>query len=331
MKIPKIITIGLIGVFAFALLGVMEASSYQGDIGIDETVQTSEPRTADEPEASPSAGTYTSAQSVTLSAPYADYIRYTTDGTNPTCETGTLYSSAISVGSSMTIKAIACYEEPLSDIVSFSTVESFAYTISVTPPPSGGGGGAPSPDPDPDEPEDFNTQVGCEGADFYWYDGACHAEPDEEVDVPVVDPDDDEPLLDKPISQMTREEMLAAIIKLQAMIASLRAQIGEPTPTDVPTACQGITFNRNLSLGSTGTDVRCLQAILNMSADTRVALTGPGSPGNETQLFGPLTRAAVVTFQNKYAAEVLTPIGLTAGTGFVGAQTRAKLNQILGR
>jgi peptidoglycan hydrolase-like protein with peptidoglycan-binding domain len=72
--------------------------------------------------------------------------------------------------------------------------------------------------------------------------------------------------------------------------------------------------------------VRYLQIILNSDLDTRIATSGAGSPGNETRKFGDLTRKAVIKFQEKYASEILTPMGLTNGDGIVGKTTRDKLN-----
>ena len=130
----------------------------------------------------------------------------------------------------------------------------------------------------------------------------------------------------------TAEELAAQIAQLQAQLASLMGQLGDTTGTvssTAPAACAGVSFTRNLTLGSQGTDVQCLQSMLNQDVETQVAATGVGSTGFETQYFGGLTKSAVIAFQNKYAAEVLAPVGLTAGTGFVGASTRAKLNAML--
>ena len=81
------------------------------------------------PTFSPAAGTYTSAQSVTISDTTAGaQIRYTTDGTTPTASS-TLYSGAISVTSTKTIKAIA-----IASGYTNSAVASAAYTINITPP-----------------------------------------------------------------------------------------------------------------------------------------------------------------------------------------------------
>lgn len=128
-----------------------------------------------------------------------------------------------------------------------------------------------------------------------------------------------------PTSAATVEELTAQIASLLATISSLQTQLASMTGG---TATSGVsyTFTSNLKMGSTGTDVLNLQKVLNMSADTQVAVSGAGSPGNETSYFGPATKAAVIKFQNKYASDILTPVGLSVGTGYVGASTRTKLN-----
>lgn len=122
-----------------------------------------------------------------------------------------------------------------------------------------------------------------------------------------------------------------AVSDLQAQIAALLAQINSLNAqlSSIQGGGSGscaFTFATNLKMGMTSPDVMNLQKVLNMSSDTQVAASGAGSPGNETSYFGGLTKAAVIKFQNKYASEVLAPVGLTSGTGFVGAATRAKLN-----
>lgn len=88
---------------------------------------------------------------------------------------------------------------------------------------------------------------------------------------------------------------------------------------------EAATFERNLRVGDRGEDVLYLQQILNQSEDTRLAISGPGSPGFETNYFGPITKSSVVLFQEKFREEVLAPTGLFKGTGFVGPLTRKKL------
>jgi len=122
------------------------------------------------------------------------------------------------------------------------------------------------------------------------------------------------------VQAVTIDELLAQIAQLQAQLIALQGNTGA---TPVPTgnvACAGVTFTRNLVVGSTGSDVKCLQVLLNTNGYT-LATTGAGSPGMETSYFGPITLVAVKSFQ---AAKGWTPANQ------VGPLTRAALNGLLG-
>lgn len=104
------------------------------------------------------------------------------------------------------------------------------------------------------------------------------------------------------------------------------------TPT--PPAAGGTTtttsgslppLTRGLGLGSSGADVRELQAVLNSDPDTFVATSGLGSKGAESTYFGLGTQNAVQKFQIKYN---IAQYG-QAGFGYVGPATRAKLNSLI--
>ncbi|WP_243425591.1 discoidin domain-containing protein [Clostridium paridis] len=67
------------------------------------------------PAITPSNGSYTSAQSVTISdSTSGSTIRYTTDGTNPSATNGTIYSGAFTVSQTTSVKAIA-YKSGMTD------------------------------------------------------------------------------------------------------------------------------------------------------------------------------------------------------------------------
>lgn len=92
------------------------------------------------------------------------------------------------------------------------------------------------------------------------------------------------------------------------------------------TSTAPVRFDRNLVLGARGAEVKALQKTLN-EAGFAVAAQGPGSPGHETELLGPLTAAAIKKFQTAHAAEILAPFARKQGSGALDFATRAYLNK----
>lgn len=105
--------------------------------------------------------------------------------------------------------------------------------------------------------------------------------------------------------------------QINALMAQLQALQGTTSTGSTPAVCVGITFSRNLTVGSVGSDVKCLQALLNTSASTQVSTSGAGSPGMETTYFGSRTLAAVRIWQ---AQQGWTPASQ------IGPLSRANLN-----
>ncbi|MDP3093666.1 MAG: Ser-Thr-rich GPI-anchored membrane family protein [bacterium] len=121
---------------------------------------------------------------------------------------------------------------------------------------------------------------------------------------------------------ITSQEILDQIAQLQAQIVALQQQLQQLPGT---TAVWCHDFNTNLKYGDAGgTEVDALH----------VALEKQGFDINEDEfannVFGEYTASAVVGFQVKYSSEILTPLGLKYGTGFVGKATREKLNKLYG-
>lgn len=89
----------------------------------------------------------------------------------------------------------------------------------------------------------------------------------------------------------------------------------------VPSNSTAFSFTKNLKRGDAAKDVEELQKCLAKFPDIypEAKITGE---------FGDATKLAVIKFQEKYASEILTPIGYTKGTGDVKSLTREKLNAI---
>ncbi|MCX6764877.1 MAG: peptidoglycan-binding domain-containing protein [Candidatus Nealsonbacteria bacterium] len=135
----------------------------------------------------------------------------------------------------------------------------------------------------------------------------------------------------KPVSEMSIEELKAEITRITALILQLQSQLSGISGEVINWDSSDFTFKNTLKFGMVLPEVKYLQLFLNSDSQTKLTDVGVGSPGDETNFFGVLTKAAVVKFQEKYASEILTPLGLTKGTGIVGKATINKINSLLGK
>jgi hypothetical protein len=115
---------------------------------------------------------------------------------------------------------------------------------------------------------------------------------------------------------MTAAGLQAEIARILALITQLQAQLAQMTGGEGLLAA-------NLSYDDSGDAVKLLQTWLAKDSSVYPEAIVSG-------WFGPLTKAAVIRFQEKYTSEILAPWGLTQGNGFVGQKTRDKLNALYG-
>jgi hypothetical protein len=269
------------------------------------------------PAASVISGTYHSARTVTISAPDASRILYTTNGNTPACtSTGNIYDSALTINSDTTLKVVACYNFNYG--VSSSVVTyTYYFTCTISSVTHGNvaaySGCAIT----------CNTGYALSGNHCIYSGGGGGGGgglyiPPSTTTVPV--------------TQMTIAQLQAEILRITTLIAQLQAKLAEllggAAIEGIPA---GFSFEKNLEIGDVLIDVKYLQIVLNSDPITKLAESGVGSPGNETNYFGPLIKSAVIKFQEKYADKILASWGLTSGTGYVGSTTRDKLNELLGR
>ncbi len=118
---------------------------------------------------------------------------------------------------------------------------------------------------------------------------------------------------------MTTAEIQALIQQLSQQIAQLQKQL---TEMESAPAVWCHDFNTNLRYADKGTEVEALQTVLTKE--------GFDVSGDHSGSFEDYTASAVVGFQEKYKKEILSPLGLLHGTGFVGKGTRAELNMLYG-
>lgn len=281
------------------------------------------------PTASLAGGTYIGNQNVSLSSSGSLSIRYTTDGSTPTCGTDTTYSSAISVASSQTVKAISCYANSIT-----SSVSSFLYTITPASGGGGGGGGGGSYIPpvvttttvatttatttQVTQPAPVGQVLGASSFNFLkdLKMGVRGADVTELQKILIAGG-----FLNSEATGYFGVLTKSALMKWQAKNGlpvtgifdkksrDFLAPKTENQPTATSTPQTSFVFLKDLKLGDRGNDVTELQKVLIAEGFLNSDATG---------YFGAMTKTALMKWQVKN--------GLP-GTGFFGPLSRAKLNK----
>jgi type II secretory pathway pseudopilin PulG len=128
-------------------------------------------------------------------------------------------------------------------------------------------------------------------------------------------------------SAVTIEELQAQIqAQINALLTQLQSLQSQLAQMQGGTTQWCHDFNVNLKIGDRGNEVSLLRAAL---AKEGFEVFNPQENPYESS-FDESLASAVTGFQEKYKDEILTPLGLKYGTGYVGEKTRAKLNSLYG-
>ncbi|MEK7069147.1 MAG: Ig-like domain-containing protein [Patescibacteria group bacterium] len=305
------------------------------------------------PIANPPASTYPATQNVILIAPGSS-IRYTTTTTDPTCTTGTLYTTPIHITVSTTIKAIACYPTESSSVASFAYVinlsDTTLPTVSITAPANAStvsGTTTPINANATDNVGVVGVQFKLDGVNLgaedlvYPYStdwnttltgNGAHALTAVARDAAgntmtsatmIIAVNNASYAVSQTISYDDHQALIARLLaqldRLQKQLPSMSggyAQINVAPQAYKSQYNQSCIINRPLYRGLRGADVVCLQQAL----ISRSLL----SPDSATGYFGALTEAAVKQFQN--TSQIISyGDPQTTGYGLVGPRTRATL------
>lgn len=125
-------------------------------------------------------------------------------------------------------------------------------------------------------------------------------------------------------SAQTVESLQAQIASLLQQIKTLQAQLSQLQGGTGATWCHD--FSTNLGVGNYSIDNDVPAIVQALSKESLTDERGSTYAHN----FDESLASAVRLFQEKYKSEILTPAGLRAGTGYIGARTRAKLNSLYG-